>query len=98
MSLGWVGRGAVRGFVVDSGERHPDREATARRRRMSMGIFDFLKSDKKKAHEAADTAKGQVEEKGAAPPAVAAGPGSAMGGKYVDAAEATKAAAERMAA
>ncbi|MFE3933604.1 hypothetical protein ACFXPJ_07350, partial [Streptomyces goshikiensis] len=62
-----------------------------------MGIFDFLKSDKKKAHEAADTAKGQVEEKGAAPPAVAAGPGSAMGGKYVDAAEATKAAAERMA-
>ncbi|MFJ5022949.1 LysM peptidoglycan-binding domain-containing protein [Streptomyces goshikiensis] len=65
---------------------------------MSMGIFDFLKSDKKKAHEAADTAKEQVEEKGAAPPAVAAGPGSAMGGKYVDAAEATKAAAERMAA
>ncbi|MFD6180191.1 LysM peptidoglycan-binding domain-containing protein [Streptomyces goshikiensis] len=65
---------------------------------MSMGIFDFLKSDKKKAHEAADKAREQVEEKGAATPTVTAGPGSSMGGKYVDAAEATKAAAERMAA
>ncbi|MCX4526866.1 MULTISPECIES: LysM peptidoglycan-binding domain-containing protein [unclassified Streptomyces] len=63
-----------------------------------MGIFDFLKSDKKKAHEAADKTKEQLEQQAAATSAPAAGSPSAMGGKYVDAAEATKAAAERMAA
>ncbi|WP_251058508.1 MULTISPECIES: LysM peptidoglycan-binding domain-containing protein [unclassified Streptomyces] len=57
-----------------------------------MGLFDFLKSDKKKARE-------QVEQQrpvGSPPPA--AGTPSSMGGKYTDAAEATRAAAERMSA
>ncbi|MEU8461790.1 LysM domain-containing protein [Streptomyces sp. NPDC029003] len=58
-----------------------------------MGIFDFLKSDKHKGPEAADKAKEQAEQQAAAGPAP-----SAMGGKYTDAAAATKAAADRMAA
>ncbi|MFI5829520.1 LysM peptidoglycan-binding domain-containing protein [Streptomyces sp. NPDC051578] len=53
-----------------------------------MGIFDFLKSDKKRQEEAAEKAKGQVEQA----PARAAGPND-MGGKYTDATSATRAAA-----
>ncbi|MEV6570454.1 LysM domain-containing protein [Streptomyces sp. NPDC051577] len=62
-----------------------------------MGIFDFLKSDKKKAHDAAETAKEQVEQQAAAKPATPDAPND-LGGKYTDAAAATKAAADRMAA
>ncbi|MER6387734.1 LysM domain-containing protein [Streptomyces sp. NPDC001523] len=62
-----------------------------------MGIFDFLKSDKKRAHDAAETAKEQVEQQAAAKPATSDAPND-LGGKYTDAAAATKAAADRMAA
>ncbi|MGW6819254.1 LysM peptidoglycan-binding domain-containing protein [Streptomyces sp. NPDC055005] len=62
-----------------------------------MGIFDFLKSDKKRAHDAAETAKEQVEQQAAAKPATPDAPND-LGGKYTDAAAATKAAADRMAA
>ncbi|MCY0922476.1 LysM peptidoglycan-binding domain-containing protein [Streptomyces sp. H27-G5] len=62
-----------------------------------MGIFDFLKSDKKKAHDAAETAKEQVEQQAAAKPATPDARND-LGGKYTDAAAATKAAADRMAA
>ncbi|MEU8434332.1 LysM domain-containing protein [Streptomyces sp. NPDC029216] len=57
-----------------------------------MGLFDFLKHDKKKQAE-------QTEQQAAAPGA-GAGPTtpSDMGSKYTDAAASTKAAAERMAA
>ncbi|WP_073916957.1 LysM peptidoglycan-binding domain-containing protein [Streptomyces sp. CB00455] len=56
-----------------------------------MGLFDFLKSDKKKEHEAGEKAKEQVEQQpsGAAPPATS---------QAADAASVTRAAAERMAA
>ncbi|MGW7100145.1 LysM peptidoglycan-binding domain-containing protein [Streptomyces sp. NPDC054838] len=54
-----------------------------------MGIFDFLKSDKKRREEAAEKAKEQVEQQA---PAKSAGPND-MGGKYTDAASATRAAA-----
>ncbi|MGZ9932138.1 LysM peptidoglycan-binding domain-containing protein [Streptomyces sp. NC-S4] len=56
-----------------------------------MGLFDFLKSDKKKAHDAAGKAAEQVEQQageGRRPPA----------GSAADAASATRATAERMAA
>ncbi|MER7337237.1 LysM domain-containing protein [Streptomyces sp. NPDC000075] len=57
-----------------------------------MGLFDFLKHDKKKQAE-------QTEQQAAAPGGGAAPPTpSDMGSKYTDAAAATKAAAERMAA
>ncbi|MFE2166317.1 LysM peptidoglycan-binding domain-containing protein [Streptomyces sp. NPDC059447] len=49
-----------------------------------MGLFDFLKSDKKKHDEAAEKAKGQGEHR--------------MESQAADAASATRAAAERMAA
>ncbi|MDH6542633.1 LysM peptidoglycan-binding domain-containing protein [Streptomyces lavendulae] len=54
-----------------------------------MGLFDFLKSDKNKEHEAAEKAKGQAEQQAAAGSASAT-----MGGKYADA----TAAGERSAA
>ncbi|MCX5377224.1 LysM peptidoglycan-binding domain-containing protein [Streptomyces sp. NBC_00091] len=67
-----------------------------------MGLFDFLRSDKKKEHEAAEKAKQQMEQReqqaAAAPAPAAPKAPSEMGGKYTDAASATKAAAERMAA
>ncbi|MCF3185087.1 LysM peptidoglycan-binding domain-containing protein [Streptomyces polychromogenes] len=57
-----------------------------------MGLFDFLKHDKKKQQE-------QTEQQAAAPGAGAAPPTpSDMGSKYTDAAAATKAAADRMGA
>ncbi|GAA2616305.1 MULTISPECIES: LysM peptidoglycan-binding domain-containing protein [Streptomyces] len=56
-----------------------------------MGLFDFLKSDKKKAHDAADQAKEQVQQQ-------AAETGRPRAGSAADAASATRAAAERMAA
>jgi nucleoid-associated protein YgaU len=62
-----------------------------------MGIFDFLKHDKKKAAEAAEKAQEQIQQQ-AAPGTSAASPPVGRGTKYTDAAEATKAAAERMAA
>ncbi|UQX01988.1 LysM peptidoglycan-binding domain-containing protein [Streptomyces sp. RerS4] len=62
-----------------------------------MGLFDFLKSEKKKEHEAAEKAKEQVEQQAQAAPAAPGTPGD-LGGKYTDAASATKAAGERMAA
>ncbi|MFB6615274.1 LysM peptidoglycan-binding domain-containing protein [Streptomyces sp. NPDC085524] len=49
-----------------------------------MGLFDFLKSDKKKPHEASEKAKEQGEQR--------------MDSSAADAASATRAAAERMAA
>lgn len=58
-----------------------------------MGIFDFLKSDKKRQEEAAEKAKEQVEQQA---PVRLAGPND-MGGKYTDAASGPR-AAERMAA
>lgn len=65
-----------------------------------MGLFDFMRSDKKKeqAEKAAQKAAEQVQQQAADAPA----PPSAMPGdtgtKYTDSAAATKAAAERMAA
>ncbi|MFE5863557.1 LysM peptidoglycan-binding domain-containing protein [Streptomyces virginiae] len=56
-----------------------------------MGLFDFLKSDKHKAHDAAEKAKEQVQQQAGEtrrPPA----------GSAADAASATRATAERMAA
>ncbi|MBT2478738.1 LysM peptidoglycan-binding domain-containing protein [Streptomyces sp. ISL-94] len=50
-----------------------------------MGLFDFLKSDKKKAHDAAAKAKEQIEQQ-------------APAARPADAAPATRGAAERMAA
>ncbi|MFE2282613.1 LysM peptidoglycan-binding domain-containing protein [Streptomyces sp. NPDC059443] len=62
-----------------------------------MGLFDFLRSDKKKEHEAEKAAE-QVQQQAAnAPAAPSAMPGDA-GIRYTDSAAATKAAAERMAA
>ncbi|WP_330331470.1 LysM peptidoglycan-binding domain-containing protein [Streptomyces sp. NBC_00536] len=64
-----------------------------------MGIFDFLKSDKKKAHDAAEKAKEQVEQQAAARSAPAASAPADTAIKYTDAsATATKEAADRMAA
>ncbi|MFF1557999.1 LysM peptidoglycan-binding domain-containing protein [Streptomyces sp. NPDC058279] len=54
-----------------------------------MGIFDFLKSDKKRQEEAAEKAKEQVEQQ---TPARPTGPND-MGGKYTDAASSARAAA-----
>ncbi|MFH7597115.1 LysM domain-containing protein [Streptomyces racemochromogenes] len=58
-----------------------------------MGLFDFLKHDKKKQEE-------QTEQQAAAPGtgAAASPPHSDMGSKYTDASAGGKAAAERMAA
>ncbi|MGW6703800.1 LysM peptidoglycan-binding domain-containing protein [Streptomyces sp. NPDC054956] len=62
-----------------------------------MGLFDFMKSDKKK-EKAAEKAAEQVQQQASdAPAPPAAMPGDA-GIRYTDAASATKAAAERMAA
>ncbi|MEU9033684.1 LysM domain-containing protein [Streptomyces sp. NPDC048352] len=60
-----------------------------------MGLFDFLKSDKKKEQEAAEKAARQREQQGPKTPSEM---GSRYAQSYTDAASATKAAAERMAA
>ncbi|MFE3761795.1 LysM peptidoglycan-binding domain-containing protein [Streptomyces sp. NPDC059104] len=62
-----------------------------------MGLFDFLKSDKNKEHEAAAKAGEQAKEQ-AEQQAAAGSASGGMGGKYADAAPAGKAAGERSAA
>ncbi|MER5727711.1 LysM peptidoglycan-binding domain-containing protein [Streptomyces sp. NPDC002138] len=64
-----------------------------------MGIFDFLKSDKKKAHDAAEKAKEQVEQQAAASSGPAASAPADTATRYTDtSATATREAADRMAA
>ncbi|MBT2446374.1 LysM peptidoglycan-binding domain-containing protein [Streptomyces sp. ISL-43] len=62
-----------------------------------MGLFDFMRSDKKK-EKAAEKAAEQVQQHAADAPAPPAAMSGDAGTRYTDSAAATKAAAERMAA
>ncbi|MFJ6937705.1 LysM peptidoglycan-binding domain-containing protein [Streptomyces sp. NPDC101132] len=62
-----------------------------------MGIFDFLKSDKKRAHHPADTVKEQVQEQRAAVDGRTAGPAGTTA-RYADAGTAKQAASPPTAA